>query len=260
MVTHKPLANKKVVITRPEKQSKALAKQIENYGGIPLLFPLLTIKYRENNEDIARKIEQLSQYDWIVFTSINGIHAFFKLLPKESIPILHKKKFAVIGKKTANVLSTYGFAASLLPNNYTAEHLAEELIQHANESSKVLILSGNLSKPLLRNKLEQAKFPVLEIVVYDTVQRVGIQNEFITFIQEEEIDFLTFTSGSAASVYLQLTKENNVNISKYKIACIGPITAKVFTDESINPTVIASEYTSEGLLNAIIKYYEEVKQ
>jgi uroporphyrinogen-III synthase len=259
MVTHKPFLNKKIVITRPKEGVEAFAKQIENYGGTALTFPLLEIKHRIIDEEINSIIKNISSFDWLIFTSINGIHAFFNLLPNESMSLLHNKKFAVTGKKTAIILAEYGYAASIIPEKYTAEYLAEDIIAEVDKDSSLLLISGNLSKPMLKEKLMQVYSNFQEIVVYDTMKRTDVSKQLFTFLQEHEIDFLTFTSGSAASTYLHILKENNVNLSKYKVACIGPITAQEFLRENINPTVVASEYTSEGLLGAMIKYYEEVE-
>jgi uroporphyrinogen-III synthase len=260
MENPKPLLNKKIVITRPKNDVEAFAKEIEDYGGTALTFPLLEIKHRTLDEEIKSVIKNISSFDWLIFTSINGIHAFFNHLSKESMSLLHKKKFAVTGKKTAIILAEYGYTPSIIPKKYTAEHLAEQIIAEVDKDCSMLLLSGNLSKPLLKEKLRHCYSHFKELVVYETIKKTEVSKQLNTFLQEHEIDFLTFTSGSAATTYLSLMKEINGNISNYKIACIGPITAQEFLNEDITPTVVAEEYTIQGLLQELVNYYEEVEK
>jgi uroporphyrinogen-III synthase len=257
MNVHKPLLNKNILITRPETQALSVINKVQQMGGKAIPFPLLEIHKREVDQDYQEVLSNLHFYDILIFTSVNGVHFFMENLPENLFPILQEKQFAVVGTKTQKALNKQGLEATFMPTEFTAPELANEIIANATKNASILHICGNLSKKSFSTKLKAAGFNVTDLVVYVTKGRQGISADFCKVLQNEAIDFITFTSGSSVNEYFTHLNECKIANPGLKTACIGPITAEEFYRRDMNPTVIASEYTIDGLLQAIISFYKE---
>src|SRR5699024_7530328 len=125
-----PLGGKKVLITREEKQAKYFSDIVQRKGGLPVEVPLLKISVVDQSENL-KLLQSCSNFEWIFFTSVNGVYYYFQLLEKYHIPLagFDKKKIAAVGHKTENALKEFNYKADFIPTIYDAETMADEFLK-----------------------------------------------------------------------------------------------------------------------------------
>lgn len=165
-----PLRGKHVLITRGGERGEKFCSDVATAGGIPYMVPLIDFR---SHEDLNAPlfIGRLLQYDWIIFTSKNGVDYFFKHIKEKmdqsqlrNSPI----QFAVVGEKTREALDRYGFSSRFMPNVYTAEDFAREYFQNELSAKKVLIPKGNLASTTIAESFRSRGMVADEWIVYDT--------------------------------------------------------------------------------------------
>ena len=254
----KPLFGKRVVITRPRHQAGGMAKLVAALGGEPFLFPTIEIVPPEDFTPLDDAIEGIAKYGWIIFTSINGVDAFFdrlKLLQKD-IRTLSGVHFCCIGPKTAAALQKFCLTVDYVPKEYKAEAMAEGLKNRIQKGERVLLPRAALVPETLTKRLNEMGVAVDEVTAYRTTQpetQVQLAQEFLA---QKRVDIITFTSSSTVTNFVDMVgiAELNEWLKNAMVACIGPITAKTAEDLGLPVHVVAKEYTIEGLIAAILDY------
>lgn len=236
-----PLKNKTVLVTRSKEQAAEFIIHLQELGATPIHFPLIKIE-AINQSELERQYNE-QHFDWIIFTSANAVHTFFKVVQ----PISVNAKIAVVGTKTEEALKTYKLASNFIPSQFTAEILAKEIPVIANEN--ILLPQSAISKNNLINLLGERQTTIFPIKTY--------QNTPIKYIQEkieeifiEQIDFVTFTSGSSVKSFAAL----GIPLKNSKTVCIGPETAKIAQEHNLKVDAIASPHTIEGITEAMIRF------
>ncbi len=261
----KPLFGKRVFITRPRHQAENMAKLIAALGGEPFLFPTIEIVPPGDFTQMDDAIEGIERYRWIVFTSINGVEAFFERLRflEKDIRTLSGIQFCCIGPKTKAALQKFCLNVDYVPKEYIAEAVAEGLKDKLQKGERVLLPRAEIAPDALTKRLEEMGVAVDEVTAYKTIQpqarsasdytRFQLTREFFA---QRKIDILTFTSSSTVTNFV-----NIIGISEFDellkgviVACIGPVTAKTAEDLGIPVHVVAKEYTIEGLIAAILEH------
>lgn len=199
-------------------------------------------------------LTRFGQYDWVVFTSRNGVNILFEVLGKlgKDARVFASVKVAAIGPQTAGALAEFGIRPDLVPGVFTAKELGRELIALASlEEKKILLLRSRSASKDLPALLEEAKAVVDDVAVYDAVP----MKSDCTMLQEQiaggKVDWLTFASPSEARMFFQQVPVEVVNSSRAKVASIGPVTSEQLRQLGIAADIEASEHTVDGLLAAI---------
>ncbi|NLP50281.1 uroporphyrinogen-III synthase [Bacillus sp. RO1] len=239
-----PLADKRILITRSNEQARYFSKQIQSLGGTSLEVPLIQFQHVSDKEKVAADIKSnIPDYEWIVYTSVNGVKYFFELY-QGHLP----NKIAVVGAKTKQALEALGYKVDLVPNRFSAEDLIESFAKET--ISSILLIQGNLARPLLREELNRIGYNVKQIVVYENKIRVPEEKEW-KWLKEGKVDLYTFTSPSTVHNYMEL-----FGLPKGPVATIGPITRNAAEKAGINVAISPSEYTMDGLLEEIVQYFK----
>jgi uroporphyrinogen III methyltransferase/synthase len=251
-----PLSGKKIIITRAGSQSDNFLQNLESLGAEVINFPTIEIKPIEN-QDIEPTLKRIDTYDWIIFTSVNGVKLFFTKFFQKKIALkqLENTKFAVIGPKTADALSNYGFTTSLLPAKFVTGDLINEFSEMALKGKKILLPVAELAGNILPEKLVEFGAIVDNVTIYQTVMPSSEKTDIVAEkLKNKEIDYITFTSSSTVTNFFELLKNKNIQklLKNVKIVTIGPVTAKTVTDTFGISPLIADSHTIDGIITAII--------
>ena len=181
---------------------------------------------------------------WIVFTSANGVDAFFRQIPKKEIDrlTLSNHKFAVIGAATGEALAKHGFHATLCPKLFTGEALAAELTAAAKPDERILLLRSAIASSALPELLRQAGFTVEDVPVYDLTC-----GSFAKPLPE--MDYLTFSSSSGVTMFFERYGQI---AEKTRPVCIGGVTAKTLSQYTDKPFLTAAEISARGIIETIL--------
>ena len=256
------LSGKRIVITRPRKQAGELTRRLTELGAEVIEFPTISIEPPADCEPMDRAIAQLQQYDWLFFTSVNGVESFFdrlRHLGKDSKDIEHLKVVA-IGPETAGRLQAEGVHVYLIPAKYQAEGILEELNAAEIRGRRILLPRAAKAREILPQTLRQWGASVDVVQAYETVLpqagEFGLRELF-----KKKIEVITFTSSSTVENFLRLLKGEDPNqiLQAVIVACIGPITAGTATERGLRVDIVSSEFTIAGLVGAIVKFYNCVE-
>lgn len=257
-MSERPLTGHRMLVTRAKEQAAALSKMIETAGGVPIEVPLIAFR-ATNEQHLNREMERLYEYDWLIFTSTNGVRFTLQSYQEYVKKYRSHFKIAVVGEKTAKALQAYGLKADLLPDEFVAEGLLHTLQRELKPNDKVMIARGQLGRVTLIEALEEASITVKEIIVYETYCPNN-HNKLQVAIQQEPT-FLIFTSSSTVRHFVQLCADSRMKLSDIssKVACIGPIAKRTAEKAGLKVDVMPTVYTIEALVDAIITYLKEDK-
>ena len=248
-MTARSLAGKRIVITRPGAQAQQFVTMLRQAGAVLIIFPTIQIEPIPNNVQLVTALDQLSGYDWVVFTSVNGVNIVLDQLG--DVAQLNRSKIAVIGPATANALREQGVRVDLQPDEYVAEGLADALIARENvQGLRFLLLRADIARPTLREQLVAHRALVDEIPVYRTVR--GQPDPAAYAELRAGVDVITFTSSSTVRYFFDLLGDEALSIaSSGRIACIGPVTARTAQDYGLGVNLVADDYTISGLVSSL---------
>jgi uroporphyrinogen III methyltransferase / synthase len=253
------LAGKRIVVTRPRTHAGELARRLSELGAEVIEFPTIAIEPPTDYAPMDRAIEQLNQYDWLFFTSVNGVQSFFARLHRlgKNSQALDHLKLVAIGPETAGHLEGEGAHVYLVPAKYQAEGILEGLEPAEIGGRRILLPRAAKAREILPETLRQWGASVDVVQAYQTVlprdYQFGLRELF-----KKQIDVITFTSSSTVENFMGLLEgEDLKRISQGIIfACIGPITARTAMDFGLRVDIVSDEYTIPGLVGAIVKFYE----
>ncbi|MCA1031943.1 uroporphyrinogen-III synthase [Bacillus timonensis] len=254
MNTSHPLANKKILITRGNNQATEFSKKLIELGGKPIEVPLISFSYPKHLNDILEELKSLSTYQWLVFTSKNGVERFFNIVEKHSLKIdASFPKIAVVGKKTELALQKRGFFASVVPHEYIAEGLVDVLKPHLHSNDRILLVRGNLGRPVIKNELSTMDVYVKDLIIYETKENTSNRQLLIQTIHKSKVDIITFTSPSTVHAFIRLLEGTDYRnwIKKSVIACIGPVTKEAALNEGLPVHVCPDRYTIDDMIESI---------
>ncbi|HUU41177.1 MAG TPA: uroporphyrinogen-III C-methyltransferase [Desulfatiglandales bacterium] len=256
----KPLFGKTILVTRPEDQAQEFAKSLSDFGARCLLFPAIKITPPLNWKELDSAIECLSEYNWILFTSANGVRYFFERLnaAKKDARQLAGIKIGVIGPNTSKALMDRRISPDLVPEKYWAEGIMEEFKGIPMRGKKVLLPRPVNARDYLPKTLRDLGAVVHEVEAYKTVKPEYSEDQMNDLFKEGKIDIITFTSPSAVENFINFFRGNPLykTISEAKIACIGSITAQKAIEEGLTVAIKPDNYTVDALATAIVDYYK----
>jgi len=252
-----PLFEKRILVTRGKQQAKEFSQKIREAGGIPLEFPLIAFQVSKNKAELEQVISELTTYNWIIFTSKNGVDFFFQAYEKVVDKPPGFPKTVAVGTKTELALKKYERLPDLIPNEFVAEGIVNALAPKLAAGDKVLLVRGNLSRSLIKDELSKTGAAINDVIVYETVENTSEKARLLTLLETNSIDVLTFTSPSTVNSFLSLVAEMDKEkwMRHMVIACIGPITKQALVDAGIGVHVCPDIYTTDAMLQALISYY-----
>ncbi|WP_196604044.1 uroporphyrinogen-III C-methyltransferase [Pectinatus haikarae] len=256
---NKELFGRKILVTRAREQASKLTEGLEQYGAACVEAPVISIE--DPDDDFAgldNAIENISTYDWIVFTSVNGVARFFERLADKKLDTraLGKAYIAAIGSSTEKELSRCGIRADVVPYDFCAEGILAELGTRIEKGTKILIPRAKEARSVLPDELTKAGARVDVVQCYKTVTAASSDDDIEGRLAAGEIDAITFTSSSTVTNLLKLLGNKTELINNAVVACIGPITAQTCRENGIKPDVVAQKYTIAGLIDAVRRFYE----
>jgi uroporphyrinogen III methyltransferase / synthase len=259
----RPLFGKNIVLTRDAAGNNDFAEKIITRGGNPIQFP--TIEIRPVNFRTMKtedRIQNLEKYDWVVFTSANGVTIFFDAIQKQGkdARIFGRAKIATIGRQTAEKLAKLGIRADFVPDVYTSEELSAGLVKFSDlKDKKILLLRSQLASKELAESLGKAGAQVEDMAIYTAVPQNDDASELTEQIKAGQIDWLTFASPSAVDAFFKQINIGLFKTEKTRIASIGPVTSESLERLGVRVDVTAKVHTLDGLLDAIENVYKENK-
>ncbi|KPL23217.1 MAG: hypothetical protein AMJ75_06505 [Phycisphaerae bacterium SM1_79] len=255
----RPLFGRNIVVTRDAAGNADFAAKIVCRGGNPLEFAVLKIKPLTDSNDFVRTLARFSSYEWVIFTSGNGVTIFFEALEGlgKDARVFGSVKVAAIGGKTAAKLGEFGIKADFVPTVFTGRELGKQLTRFANlQNRKILLLRSQLASDELVGLLAGAGAEVDDVPVYTAVTEKSESDWLVEGIGEGKIDWLTFASPSSVDGFFEQIASEVVNSSKVKVASIGPVTSERLKKLGVRVDVEAAEHTIGGLLDAIEGAYK----
>jgi len=252
---HRPLFGKLIAITRPVHQAdSAIARALE-LGAQPVLLPTIEILPPDDWSAVDTAIGRLEDFDWLIFTSANGVESFLNRLwdSNRDARCLGPLKIAAIGPATAETLHRFHLRADVVPETYRAEALAEALKDQVS-GKQVLWAGANRGRDVLPKELEAAGARVEKLVVYQNRDVADVPPETRKFLEAGEVDWIALSSPSIARNLAGLIGSQALAHldDRTRIAAISPVTAEAARDAGLPVHIEAEEFTWEGLFQAII--------
>lgn len=247
----RPLTGKHILITRPKHQALELVNALEHSSARVTVLPTISIAPVQNQFQVKKTIQTLGFDDWVVFTSANGVSAFFDAMHQfgRDARSFGKSKIAAIGPRTLEELQAHGILADLIPKVFTTEGLLRAFEKSGVRGKKFLLLRTNIAPKFLMKELRRLGGIVREVVVYETKKPPHLKTQLIQLFKKERIDCVTFTSAStAANFYESLPKEKRLMV---KAISIGPVTSRAIRAAGGRVAREAREATVKGLVRAI---------
>ncbi len=256
----RPLFGKRVLVTRPRDQAHELSGLLAGYGADPVECPTIQVVPPESWAELDAAIVDLARYDWLIFTSVNGVRPFMSRLRHHGrdARALDRVKIACIGPRTAEEVDAHGLRADLVPEEFQAEGLIRALTAVGVSGRRVLIPRAAEARQILPEELRAAGAAVDVAVAYRTVASSVEAQRLKELLRNRDLHVITFTSSSTVRHYCALfdsPEEAKKLTEGAAVACIGPITAQTAREHGLPVTLQAAQNTVPALVESIVRYY-----
>lgn len=257
-MNEKPLHGRRIAVTRARDQAPELTGKLDALGAEVVELPLIQISEEISKQNLADTMLELGNYDWIIFTSANGVRFFFNQFFKlfDDIRALGLLRFASVGSGTTRAIEALHLKVECQPENATASELADMLIKTGSlDNAKVLVITGNLNRDELVQKLEAAQAIVDRLQVYKTEKTDLAKDEAAADFRAKGADAVLFTSASAVNSFvdqakaLLLAKGARVPLA----GSIGPMTSEAMKSRGLPIAFIAKQPSLDSLVEALVK-------
>lgn len=252
-----PLSGLGVLVTRPEGQAKEIMRKLAAQGATVLHAPTIVITDPPSYTALDAALRHLPSYDWIVWTSANGVNWTLARMQILGIATdtLRQCNLAVIGGATARALAAAGFTADLVPPEAVAESLRDVLLAAGVGSGiHVLLPQPVVSRDVLATGLRTAGAIVDVVPAYETVPNTAGAADVRRWLAEGRINLALVTSPSTVTGLLALFDNDREIMRRIPLACIGPVTADAVRALGLVPAIVATEHTNDGLVAALIDH------
>jgi uroporphyrinogen III methyltransferase/synthase len=255
----RPLFGQRVLVTRTRQQASALSARLRALGAEAIELPTISISPPDDRTPLDRAIAEVSHYDWIIFTSVNGVGQFWEQLACAGLDAraLYGVQLAAIGPATAARLGEYGLRADYMPDEYVAEAIAAGLGDVRGQ--RVLLPRADIARPALADLLRQNGATIVEVAAYRTLRPRMDADKLSRLLAR--VTVATFTSSSTVSNLAAMAQDAGLELpqalAQATIACIGPITAATARELGLQVTVVAKAYTIEGLVEALLGHLRD---
>ncbi|MDD3180944.1 MAG: uroporphyrinogen-III synthase [Opitutaceae bacterium] len=257
-ITGKPLTGRRVAITRAREQAGGLRQQLADLGAEVVELPLIQVSKAVDKETLFDVLSEFGSYDWIVFTSVNGVRFFFEEFRRafDDIRAMGCIRIAVVGDATAKAVRDHWLHVELQPKKATADALAKALIDTGSlDSAKVLVVTGNLNRDTLVTRLEEASAIVDQLQVYQTEETNLGGDAGAGDFRQHGADAILFASPSAAQAFVdQAVALKLAKGARQPLAgSIGEITSAAMRQLGLPVDFEAEKSTMEGLVGALVR-------
>jgi len=252
-----PMSGRTVLLTRPEDDAAKSEAVFEELGAEVLIAPAIRVGRLDETLELDGALRQIAGYDWIVWTSANGVRFFFERLFELGMDMraLGDARLAAIGPATARALRDHGLNADLVPGSYRSEDLADALADRV-AGKRVLLARADRGRNVLQDRLTPVAANVRQVTVYTNADIEKWPAEIEMALRDDRVDWVTLTSSAIARRFAALDRSirSDVRSKRVKYASISPVTSESAREAGITPTVEAREFTMAGLVQAIVDY------
>jgi uroporphyrinogen III methyltransferase/synthase len=254
----RPLFGQTILVTRSRHQASELSQKLEDLGSAVIEAPTIELRPPENMQPVDAALASAGTFDWVCFTSANGVAAAKKRLLEigKDARAFGTAKIAAIGDATAEAIQReLCLNVDACPREFVAEALADELRERQEVSGRrFLLLRADIARPLLRDRLVAGgAAEVKDVAIYETHPARQLPAGAIQALESGSIRWITFTSSSTVTNFLQLLGPDfRGKLASVKLASIGPITSKTLRDAGLEPAVQAKNFNIDGLVEAIL--------
>jgi uroporphyrinogen III methyltransferase/synthase len=250
-----PLFGQRIVITRPIDEAERSAATLESLGAEVLIAPTVEIRPLESHEELDRAIGRLIEFDWLVFTSANGVQGFLErldFLGRDSRALGHLK-LATIGPATAEALRRYHLKADLVPRSFRSEDLAEALMPHV-AGGRVLLARADRGRTVLKDELQDISH-VEQVAVYRNTDADALPPTVVERIEQGSLDWITLTSSAITErLHSLLSEAGRDRVGReIRLASLSPVTSETARRLGWSVAAEAKVYTWAGLVDAIVE-------
>jgi uroporphyrinogen III methyltransferase/synthase len=257
----KPLFGKSIVVTRAREQASSFLAGLRELGANCIEFPTIEIAPPDDWAPLDDAINKIRDYNWLIFTSVNGVKFFFKRLleNKKDVRALGEIKVCAIGPKTADAVKGYGIMPDMVPPEYRAEAVIEEFRKLKTENLTILLPRAKEAREILPDELRKMGAEVDVVNAYVTIMPENRVADISKMLEAGEISMITFTSSSTVTNFMGMFGKNADQVKEWlkdiDIASIGPITSETAKRLGLKVTVEPESYTIDALTEAILKQY-----
>jgi uroporphyrinogen III methyltransferase/synthase len=258
----RPLFGKRVLVTRPKHQAGDLVRQLEDQGAEASVLPVVEIREAPDLAAVDRSLAELSRFQWLVFTSSNGVHAYLQRLRQtgRDLRALGHLRLAVIGPATGEALRGYHLEPDVMPDSFNSEGLVATLLERVR-GQRVLLARADRGIPLLRDELARVA-EVEQVAVYSQVDGVlDPEAEGLRLLREGQIDFITLTSSQIARALIEALDDasrQRILAGEVGLATISPRTSEAVRERGLPVAAEAHEYTTAGVVAALCELLQGV--
>ena len=254
----RPLFGKTIIVTRSRDQASVFSDQLIELGANVLEYPTINITDPDDFGPLDRELENLGSTDWLIFTSVNGVDAFFNRIFElgRDVRDLTGVKICSIGPSTTERIKGFHVSIDCQPPKYVAESVVEALKKVEEiKGKRFLMPRTDIARSYIPQELEKLGAEVSDIVAYKTVLATDGDNIVLDKLKDGEVDIVTFTSASTVKNFVKIIGEDNLSSFKDNVqfASIGPITNESAEEMNIEISIKAEEYTIPGLVQAIVE-------
>lgn len=253
-----PLAGRTILVTRPREKSRPLADALRKLGAEVVEAPAIRIEPPSDPSALDAALRRITAHDWVVFTSANGVDAFFdRIAVVNPGADLSSLRFAAVGPRTAASLRERGREADLVPERSVSEEVFRALAERFHLSGKRFLLPrASLARETLPDLLEAAGALVSSVEAYRTVPADEEMRGASRLVAEGVVDLAIFASASAVRSFFSKVDPRSF-AGRGSAASIGPITSEALRELGVTPAIEAESFTAEGLVEAILRHYGE---
>ena len=239
------LAGTTIAITRAADQAEEMGRLVEQWGGTAIEIPVIEFRRLDDQAKLADIRSRLGSFDWILFTSTNGIRFFFEVIqPDELDP---KTRFACVGRKSAAVLKQMLREPDFVPDQFSGDSLAGQLPLGDSKERVLLpgpvVVNSNLVEGLQQRGAVAERWPIYE------TRSIRLSAEQLGALRQ--CDIISFASPSAVDALVEQLSQQEELLQAKQIACIGSMTAQRCGERGIRVDLVPEEFTAEGMLQAI---------
>jgi len=257
------LRQSRILITRPESKANVMADLVRKWNGIPVIFPTISIAEPEDWTAVDHAIQDLSKYNWIVFSSVHGVQYFCDRASSllGDLKSCWKVKVAVVGEKTAKAIKDRQIAVDLIPGQFTSENLVEAFQSIPLEGKRVLYVTGDKGRQTIVEGLQSQGAQLDRVNAYRNILPDASQFEKTwKQLKNHTINFFTFTSPSTYQNFRDIIVDQDEDPDTFfqdqTAVAIGPVTAEALEDSGFSRILVGTEATIEGILQATAESLE----